>query len=101
MSKAAERGEAITPVRRENFGPGRSGEIDFFLISSGESFVGEDRSLCGKPAIRVLDFDSATSTEQLPVCGDACELSARALIIADDAKRGKTPAMGINGWGRS
>jgi hypothetical protein len=97
-----EGGQERLPVRREAFAPGTIGEMDFQLILAGvvcESFISE-KERCGKLAIKILDFDTATSTEQLPVCGDACESAARQRIIGDGAKRGKSPTMGVNGWGR-
>jgi hypothetical protein len=97
-----ENGQERLPVRREVFAPGTVGEIDFQLILAGaacESFTSKGK-MCGKPAIRVLDFDISTGTEQLPICSEKCEGVARERIIADEAKRGKVPALGINGWGR-
>ena len=97
-----EGGDEKLPVQREAFALGTVGEIDFQLILAGsvcEAFVSEGKR-CGKPTIRVLDFDISSSTEQLPVCGDKCENASRQRIVADLAASGRETTFGINGWGR-
>jgi hypothetical protein len=77
--------------------------MDYLLMLSNpacEAFIDEKKTLCGKPAIRILDFDTATTTEQLPVCGDLCELSSTEIIVREASERGRIPALGVNGWGR-
>jgi hypothetical protein len=98
-----ERSEITLPIKREDFGPGRAGDMDYSLMlfkPPCEAFIDEEKNLCGKPAIKILDFDTATTTEQLPVCSDVCWSKAEQLIFSDEIKRGKTPRIGINGWGR-
>jgi hypothetical protein len=97
-----ENGQERLPVRREVFAPGTVGEIDFQLILAGatcESLIGKEK-ICGRRAIRVLDFDISSSTEQLPVCGDKCENASRQRIVADLAVSGRVTTFGLNGWGR-
>jgi hypothetical protein len=102
MSLVEERHERI-PVQRGDFAPGKIGQIDFELILSGagcETPTGEEHERCGKPSIKVLDFDILSSTEQAPVCSSECEVISRAIITKDLALVGKVTLIGINGFGR-
>lgn len=97
--------QEIRGVKREDFGPGKTGQIAFELIEGGASCgVVIKKKLCGNKAIATLDFDvpKIRQVEFVPVCSDEHEAIARRDITVEfEEKRYIATGFGRNGFGRA
>lgn len=92
-------------ILRENFGPGKAGEMAFLTISQGapcESRATHQEEEQGIPfANRTLGFDVSANYEFVAVCSDICEVEAKKTIEKDLLHAGQIPSFDRNGFGRA
>lgn len=92
------------PIQRDNFGPGKAGEIAYFAIAGGtpcESATTHTEDETRPLADRTIGFDIAASYELAAVCSDLCEDVMKKSIEQDLIASGRTPSFDRNGFGRA
>ncbi len=92
-------------IKREDFGPGKLGDIAYKTIISGapcETILQEEDNLtCERISDRTVDYDASGDASFITVCSDIHEEMTKARIRRDTQKSGRITAIGINGFGRA
>ena len=93
------------PVLRENFGPGKFGEIAYQTILVGtpcEAFVEETGERCGGISDRTVDLDIRGNAHFITACSSKHEARIKARVIKEAEQKGSEiiPDFSRNGWGR-
>jgi hypothetical protein len=60
-------------IRREDFAPGRLGEMSYQVVLSGEpcvTYVDDQKNRCGRPPATTVDIDIRGQVELFPACED-------------------------------
>lgn len=92
-------------IRRDEFGPGRLGEMAYQTILSGvpcETIIEEEeKSICERISDRTVDFDAMGQADFVPVCSEVHESMTRARITRDTKRLGRPTVLSKNGFGRA
>jgi hypothetical protein len=94
----------IDVVARENFGPGKAGEIAYLTISQGvpcESISTHEEKSERPRASRTVGFDVSSHYEFIAVCSDSCEEETKKILEKDLLAAGQIPSFDRNGFGRA
>lgn len=92
-------------ARREDFGPGKAGEIAYAIINSGNPCeVKVESKPCSKKAIETVDFDIPilSGVEFIPVCSAEHRNKAQEDMDKFNKEVGnRVTSFGTNGFGRA
>lgn len=89
-------------IAREDFGPGKAGEISFLTIKHGQPCESRTTHEEKPPlANRTVGFDVSANYEFVAVCSDRCEEETKKIIEKDLLNAGQIPSFDRNGFGRA
>lgn len=90
-------------ILRENFGPGRAGEIAYLTVLQGIAceVIDKQNLKCEKTSDRTIGFDVLADYQIIPVCSREHAVLAMEKVIVDLSKSGRTPSFDENGFGRA
>lgn len=88
-------------VLREDFGPGRAGELAYLTVVQGTPCESKLIHKEQKPANRTVGFDVSANYEFVAVCSDECEEATKKSVEKDLLLAGQIPSFDRNGFGRA
>lgn len=91
----------IKPILRDNFGPGKAGEIAYLTIISGAFCEVILTNPCNNISDRTIGFDVSGNYELVPACSSKHEAVIKKRVKKDLQKIGQIVSFDSNGFGRA
>ena len=91
-------------IRREDFAPGRTGEMSYLAVKSGtpcEAFIDQNKTKCGKPPIGTVDIDIRYDLEFFPFCTPEHKQLLLDQLDSELEAQGRYSYASSNGFGRN